>query len=488
MPSTAVTITVAGVLGSAWALWCWFRPKPRAMKQYARSLVEDPEYHELIDEEHLRLIRAMDEARDAPAPSPDEFPRLIDDLLSADPFRVRPARKHLEKVTAAAEQLLLTTLDDPRANWTEDDTEASGSSPAQRVVRLLESIPSRSLGDRIGHLADQLTGYDARFPIRARVALGRVADLPFVLGKLAEQTDVAEEGVELAMKMGWAEPEFIEAVRAWAERTTFDATLPFSYWAVKFYATHSGPAAIEALQSPQVLSVENNRTVHVALKLMNQHKVRLEPAIVRPLLDKALASPDVWPWECMFEDSLQALAVSDPETATRIAEEYLDSPVGWFQRDATDFLREAAGLPRTYQVNPPDGMKLTDAERGLVDALVECIDVFGEIGNGGLSQYFFNSTGSEWPRHVVALMAIGFEKGAAALEEASRLIHPKGASTNREERIAQYAGLSERKEKRLDELSKLFYGDVPRLRFMLRHKELFARIRKARQEAGMPTE
>ena len=45
--------------------------------------------------------------------------------------------------------------------------------------------------------------------------------------------------------------------------------------------------------------------------------------------------------------------------------------------------------------------------------------------------------------------------------------------------------MSERKEKRLDELSGLFSSDAPRLRFMLRHKELFVRVRKARLEAGL---
>ena len=101
------------------------------------------------------------------------------------------------------------------------------------------------------------------------------------------------------------------------------------------------------------------------------------------------------------------------------------------------------------------------------------------------SAYFFNSSGDEWPRHAQALRAIGFERGAAAVEEASRLIQPGGAGLDRGQRIAQYAALSERKEARLDELSKLFYSDAPRLRFMLRHKDLFARVRKARSEAGL---
>jgi hypothetical protein len=459
------------------------------MKQYAQALVENPEEERRAYEEHMRLIAKMDEARDALPPTPDEFPRLIDDLLSDDPFRVRPARKRLEKVTVAAEKLLLAALDDPRATWIEEKNEVCefSSSPAKRIVRLLDSIPSRALGERIGHLADDPRWQVANPAITARLALGRAADLSFAFTKIVDEPTPASEGVERSITMGWAEPAFVKGLIEWAERTTLDASMPFSYWAVRFYVKHGGPAALEALQSPHMLSVENDRNVHAVLDQLNRHGVRLAGEVVRPLLDKVLANPDLWPWKCMFENVLRALATTDPNSATRIADEYLDGSVSGFRDGAAEFLREAAALPR-YEVRPPEGMELTGAERGLIEALVECEEVFGEVGNGGLSQYFFNSTANRRPQHTAALQAIGFEAGAAALEEASRLIHPKGASLNREERITQYAALPNRTEKRLDKLSELFWTPAPRLRFMLRHKDLFARIRTARRAAGLPAE
>ena len=57
-----------------------------------------------------------------------------------------------------------------------------------------------------------------------------------------------------------------------------------------------------------------------------------------------------------------------------------------------------------------------------------------------------------------ALRAIGFEQGAEAIEEASRLIHPTGASIEREERIAQYARLSERAEGHISNFERLIDG------------------------------
>jgi hypothetical protein len=458
------------------------------MKQFARDLIEHPDYYKRLEEEHERFARLMDEAKAAPTPVPTEFPRLIDDLLSHDRSQVTVAQIRLEKVAAEAEPLLLAALDDPRATWDRDDAQADATAPAERVARLLAAIPARTLGDRIGDLADHPAWYVSRLAVKARAALGRADQLPFVLSKLSEQSDEAQAGVELAIERGWAEASFVEGVRAWAEQTTLDDSRPFSSWAVAFYVKYGGPDAAEHLRSPEVLSVSNNRTVHAALEQLNRLGARVEPDVVRPLLDKALACPEVWPWKCVFDPAVRALAVSDPDAAFRLAEAHLDHLESPFHPEAIDFLREAAGLPRPYAIEPPAGMELTSAERGLLDDLTDCLSVYAEVCNGGLSQYFFNSSGGEWSRHAHALRAIGFERGAAAIEEASRLIHPDGASINRGERIAQYARLSEPTEKRLDELSKLFYSDAPRLRFMLRHKDLFARIRKARLEAGLDTE
>ena len=149
MPAAAYAAVIAGVLAVAWVAWRWMRSEPRAMKQFARDLVEHPDYYEGIDEEQLLHVKAMDEARAAPPPSPAEFPRLIDDLLSQEERRVRVARNRLEKVSTEAEQLLLAALSDPRATWTPDQTEVGESSPAQRLSRLLAAIRNHAAQVRI---------------------------------------------------------------------------------------------------------------------------------------------------------------------------------------------------------------------------------------------------------------------------------------------------------------------------------------------------
>ncbi|AWM37390.1 hypothetical protein GobsT_46490 [Gemmata obscuriglobus] len=478
------SVLVAATLATVWGVWAArkrFRPKARAMKQYARSLVADPDGHRELDEEYERRYALRNAAEAAPLLTPAELPAAIADLLDADPIRCDAAEIRIKKVLATAEPQLLAAIDAPRATWDRDESQGVPTASAERVVRLLAELPSRALGDRIGHLVGRPEWYVSNPAIKARTALGRADQLPFVLEQLAKQSRPAQEGVELAIEQGWAEPEFLDGIRVWAERTALDPALPFSYWAVGFHARYGGAAALEALSSPQVLSVANDRTVHAALKQLNEHGVKLDAKVVRPLLDAALTRTAIWPWNCTFGPALRALAATEPEAALRTAEEYLDRPDHPYHREAIDFVRETAGLPASDDLELPVGMELTEGERTTLGHLTDCRVLYWEVCNGGLSQYFFNSAGANWRRHAAALRAIGFEAGAAALEEAARVIHPDGASTNRGTRIAQYAALSERQEKRLDKLSPLFWSDVPRLRFMLRHRELFARLRAARE-------
>jgi hypothetical protein len=111
----------------------------------------------------------------------------------------------------------------------------------------------------------------------------------------------------------------------------------------------------------------------------------------------------------------------------------------------------------------------------------------GEIGNGGLSQYFFNSSGNRWPQTVEAFRTIGDHEGAEALSKAAHMIDPAGASTERSLRERQYAAMSEADEERMGRLSGVFWHrmNLVMLRFMQRHKALFQRIRTARLAAGL---
>ena len=114
-----------------------------------------------------------------------------------------------------------------------------------------------------------------------------------------------------------------------------------------------------------MLSIENNRTIQAVLEQLNRHGVHLANEVVRPLLDEVLNSPG----NGMFGDVLRALAPSDPDTAMRLADEYLDGRVLRWRDPAAEFIRE-------------DGHGITDVARKYLEPLIrgEAPPVYGRNG------------------------------------------------------------------------------------------------------------
>jgi hypothetical protein len=476
-------LTITVLLGAVAIVRLRGRRKPRAMKMMARRLVSDPEYARSVSSRLAARAEAMDVAQAAPPPPYEAIPTLVQQLLCADTLEHDVARVHLEKVKIEAESALLAAFDDPRCTWKREGSHAMDSAPAERVANLLQSIPSRALGERLAELVDHSEWHVYSKAVQARAALGRPDLVPFVIQQMEAgsiRQSSAEKGVALAIRHGWAQPGFIEELFAWAKETTLNPAKKHSAWAVKFFAEHGGVAAIEALQSPDVLSLENNRTIHFALEELNQRSIAVEPTLLNRFIEKSLASATQWPWQCVFRPALKSLALTHPSQALGIAESQIDNDHEQFSRAAVDFAREWHGLPETWRIDPLAAEMLSVEDRAIVARLVTCRSVFAEVANGGLSQYFFNTSGDEWPRAVEALRAIGFPEGAEALERAARIVHPDGASTNRDVRMGQYARLSEAAEAKLDEFDSLFWkaDDPVTLRYMLRHRDLFQRLRE----------
>lgn len=166
-----------------------------------------------------------------------------------------------------------------------------------------------------------------------------------------------------------------------------------------------------------------------------------------------------------------------PERALAIAESLIHDEDS--SSEMLEILRKHHGIGSAW---PPPGFELSQEDRLIVDHLQDAIEAFGEIGNGGLEQYFVNFTGNRWRRHITCMHAIGFEKGASTLERAAFLIDAQGASPNRKERVKQYLALSKENEQLLKQMNGTFWGAnrcVAEFRYMLKHLDLFQRINAA---------
>ena len=102
----------------------------------------------------------------------------------------------------------------------------------------------------------------------------------------------------------------------------------------------------------------------------------------------------------------------------------------------------------------------------------------GEVNNGGLSQYFFNSSGDEWRNALAGLEAMGFTERLAVLREAIAKFDKDGPSPDRERRQEQLAKLARKNEALFDALDDRYYKskeviEVLAKRYVLKNADAF---------------
>jgi len=480
-----IGIAIALVLALAGIVLLRVRKKPSGLRAHARRMVNDKKYSEGLSQRLGRRAALMSEAFESPPPADFEIAGLIDDLLDCDKDIHDAAALRLGAAEKRIIPFLLSAIDDLRCTPKRDEPGEYGASPLLRVCKLLSNAPCRVLGEKIGHLVDDSDLQLRSLAVEARSALGYSSESAFVLDCLNSEDTArnrsAEDGIDKAIKEKWIEPELVKAILAWAQQSIFDPTSRRSKWAVHFFAAHGGPEAIHALQSPTILSLENNRTIHFALEELAAREICLSRPLLESLIQKSLTE-ESWPWPWAFEPALRVLALTAPQEAARLASTNVENASETIAKQALDCARKLNRLPRSWDKEALERTSPSDEERALAECLVTCWGAVGPIGNGGLSQYFYNSNGDGWPAATRALRAVDYPEGAAALEKAAHMINAHGASPDRGIRVQQIAKLSAAEWEALDSLSSAFWGlswERIELQFMLKHKGFFQRLRAA---------
>jgi hypothetical protein len=115
--------------------------------------------------------------------------------------------------------------------------------------------------------------------------------------------------------------------------------------------------------------------------------------------------------------------------------------------------RHVDGIDRKLADNDYSIECLSDIEKTVLFAY----EMELEVKNGGLHQYFYNSTGDSWKEMMNALRAIGAER-ILSLFEAAQSVFPGGApSPDREERWKQLDQIGEAGARKLEQLSQEYF-------------------------------
>ncbi len=102
----------------------------------------------------------------------------------------------------------------------------------------------------------------------------------------------------------------------------------------------------------------------------------------------------------------------------------------------------------------------------------------GEVNNGGLSQYFFNSSGDYWREALAGLEAMGASERATILKEAAAKFDAEAPSKNRDQRQNQLAKLARKDDALFDALDSRYYAskeviDVVMTKYVIKNAQAF---------------
>lgn len=483
MGDFAVPIISLGALTAVFAVW-WWRRRPSGPWGF-REVLKHPEYWddaaEHLEQTQREIAGAADWSDEQIAEAVEAY--LFDAPSSQDAWTLHRSLQELGERTHPQVVRWLTD-ESVREKLVTPTGTVFGivpESPFGRACNLIQENPPASLAPV---MADFLN--ETETEIRE--------DAARVVGELASPETLP------AVKQALSDPQkrvvarALDGVRAAAERGGLDDECreELFYQVQQFVGKHKhSRQAARAL-----LALDRER----AAEFLTSAEVLAKDALeVRDVLEQLGAAGVPVSRESLLEvinrDRAEGISKIDGRvigTALRLLGQQgnqRDKPLlmSWSEHSseyaatgATQGLLSLHGLPRFEECvglidSHPDEADFS-AKRRLVH------DVFfldAEICNGGLEQYFVNSSGDDWHSALAGLRTIGLAAAVAVVTEATSLFGKDGPSSDRATRQKQLTRLVRRDEHLFDALNERYYESAEALRiqlmrFILQHRDAFA--------------
>ena len=196
---------------------------------------------------------------------------------------------------------------------------------------------------------------------------------------------------------------------------------------------------------------------------------------IEPLRAKELKYPETY----LLRELLHALGGHRDPGDRPLLESMLSHPDETVVEGAAAGLLSSHGLSdfesRLWQREEQSGYAALTAPQRLYGAIRACD---GEIRNGGLSQYFFNSSGDAWKDALTGFEVMGLTEHAQILRQAVAMFGSAGPSTDREKRMNQLSRISRKNDSTFDALDTRYYASKESLsaqsaRYVIQNTEAF---------------
>lgn len=418
-------------------------------------------------------------------PSRRYIDKLVGKLLSER--TAWNARRELQLIGPAAVPSLRAALDDARFRRAEWGEYSQVPAPLESTLELLVN----HAGDDVVRIASPLAKSPSN-EVRKTVALhlasaGRANTIPLLQELMRDEDGYVRSyvriGIDRAVSDGRADQEF--------QRQAYDLLLAqldqdwgsaMNDAADTIVVLDPARAAVD-LADERWLSL-SNRNAYRILEACNRANILLPEATLRRLLEVALpeaVGERCYPNDYVAAEALRALALRKAEDASVIAQSLLSHENEKVKESAAEALAELAG------VSDPTGFVIDRLSKEGYGALsreqrvVYCAFLFdAEVCNGGLMQFFGNSSGDHAVDTLDALAELGHKEAHAALQTAMRLVGPLSRESDRELRLTGFEGRWDELQPAFDPLEKAYYATQVQLRqawllYAIRHASHFRR-------------
>ena len=220
-------------------------------------------------------------------------------------------------------------------------------------------------------------------------------------------------------------------------------------------------------------------SLHQILSALNAQGVKVPRDRLLSLIDELEATELTYPKTYQLGEALHLLGMHQVHDDRTLLQKYVAHDEDIIAEGAAAGMLASHGLDgfqeRIWKKIDTSGFtSLSNPQRHY--AAVIAFDA--EVNNGGLSQYFFNSSGNEWRNALAGLEAMQSKERLTILREALASFGGSGPAGNRDERILQLSRLQSANDALFDELDSRYYKsteviDVMAMHYVLQNVEAF---------------
>ena len=382
---------------------------------------------------------------------------------------------------------LLAAFDDPRYHRAEWKECSHVPAPLESMLELLVSHAGDEAVKAALPLVKSPSAEGRKTAALHISSTGRANTIP-VLQELMQDEDGYVRsyiciGIDRAVTEGRADPDF--------RQQTYDLLLSQcgQNWgsatndAAETLVRLDPPRAAVDLADERFLNLSNANACRI-IDACNRAGILLPEAVVRKLLDAALqlASGDrCYPNDYVAAAALRTLALRSADGVQPLAESLLHHTNEQIQEAAAEAMTTLAGI------NDATGFVIDRVGRhgyallSREQRVVYCAFLFdAEVCNGGLMQFFGNSSGDHAIDTLDALSELGHAESHTALSTAIKLVGPLARESDRELRLTGFEGRWDELQPAFDPLEQTYYAAQAGLRqawllYAIRHADHFRR-------------